>query len=105
MSQSISEQDLLDAVACAYIFNAADAFAHTPHAPKAASTLGRLTVCVLVLKNGFLVTGESCCADANHFDPAEGARLAKIDAMEKLWPLLGYELRTKLYNEQQKQEN
>jgi len=55
-----------------------------------------LTFCVLVLKNGFTVTGESACASPENFDAEIGRRIARQNAVSKVWPLLGYELRTKL---------
>ena len=58
--------------------------------------LNLLTFCVLRLKNGFTVTGESACADADNFDEGIGRTIAKRKALEKIWPLLGYELRTRL---------
>jgi hypothetical protein len=55
-----------------------------------------LTFCVLVLQNGFTVTGESACASPENFDREIGRRVARANAVNKVWPLLGYELRTKL---------
>ena len=59
-------------------------------------SLGLLTFCVLVLRNGFTVTGESACASPENFDALIGRRIAKANAVQKIWPLMGYELRTKL---------
>lgn len=58
--------------------------------------LGLLTFCVLVLKNGFTVTGESACASPENFNAEIGRRIARANAVQKVWPLMGYELRTKL---------
>lgn len=58
--------------------------------------LGLLTFCVLVLKNGFTVTGESACASRENFDKEEGRKIARANAVNKVWPLMGYELRSKL---------
>ena len=58
--------------------------------------LGLLTFCVLVLKNGFTVTGESACASPENFDAELGRKIARQNAMAKVWPLMGYELRSKL---------
>lgn len=58
--------------------------------------LGLLTFCVLVLKNGFTVTGESACASPENFDAELGRKIARQNAMAKIWPLMGYELRSKL---------
>ena len=58
--------------------------------------LNQLTFCVLVLKNGFTVTGESACASPENFDAELGRKIARQNAVQKMWPLMGYELRTKL---------
>ena len=58
--------------------------------------LDLLTFCVLVLRNGFTVTGESACASPENFDAEIGRKIARENAIEKCWPLMGYELRTKL---------
>ena len=55
-----------------------------------------LTFCVLVLRNGFTVTGESACASPENFDAEVGRKIARTNAVNKIWPLMGYELRTKL---------
>ena len=55
-----------------------------------------LTFCVLVLSNGFTVTGESACASPENFDAEIGRNIARQNAVQKIWPLMGYELRTKL---------
>ena len=59
-------------------------------------SLGLLTICVLVLKNGFTVTGESACASAANFNADIGKSIARANAVAKIWPLMGYELRSKL---------
>lgn len=55
-----------------------------------------LTFCVLVLKNGFTVTGESACASPENFDPELGRKIARQNAVNKVWPLMGYALKQKL---------
>ena len=55
-----------------------------------------LTFCVLVLRNGFTVTGESACASPERRDAAIGRKVARANAVQKVWPLMGYELRSKL---------
>lgn len=57
---------------------------------------GLLTFCVLVLRNGFTVTGESACASPENFDAEIGRKVARANAVQKIWPLMGYELRSKL---------
>ena len=55
-----------------------------------------LTFCVLVLRNGFTVTGESACASPENFDAEIGRKIAFENAKQKIWPLMGYALKQKL---------
>jgi hypothetical protein len=58
--------------------------------------LSLLTFCVLILRNGFTVTGESACASPENFDAEVGRKIARANAISKVWPLMGYELRSRL---------
>lgn len=58
--------------------------------------LSVLTFCVLLLRNGFTVTGESACASSENFDADIGKRIARANAEQKVWPLMGYALRNEL---------
>jgi len=60
------------------------------------ASLRLLTFCVLVLRNGFTVTGESACASPENFNAEIGRKIARDNAINKVWPLMGYELRSKL---------
>ncbi|WP_338506427.1 Gp49 family protein [Erwinia aphidicola] len=55
-----------------------------------------LTFCVLVLSNGFTVTGESACASPENFDAEIGRKIARENAVNKVWMLEGYLLKQKL---------
>lgn len=59
-------------------------------------SLSLLTFCVLVLRNGFTVTGESACASPENFDAELGRKIARQNAVAKVWPLMGYELKCRL---------
>lgn len=59
--------------------------------------LDLLTFCVLVLKNGFTVTGESACASPENFDPEIGRKIARDNAVNKIWMLEGYLLKQSLF--------
>lgn len=62
----------------------------------AETPLALLTFCVLVLRNGFTVTGESACASPENFNPEIGRKIARENAINKVWPLLGFRLRDEL---------
>lgn len=64
-------------------------------------SLSLLTFCVLVLKNGFTVTGESACASPENFDAELGRKIARANAINKVWPLMGYHLKQQLHEHQQ----
>lgn len=53
-------------------------------------SLNLLTFCVLVLRNGFTVTGESACASPENFDAEIGRKIARANAVNKVWTLMGY---------------
>jgi hypothetical protein len=59
-------------------------------------SLRLLTICVLVLNNGFTVIGQSACASAENYQEDIGRRVARGDAIRQVWALMGYELRSKL---------
>ena len=61
------------------------------------TALGLLTFCVLVLRNGFTVTGESACASPENFDAVIGRKIARQNAINKIWPLMGYALKQRLH--------
>ena len=67
--------------------------------PAEGLALSLLTFCVLVLRNGFTVTGESTCASPENFDAGIGRQIAWENAVQKIWPLLGFALKERLHAE------
>ena len=55
-----------------------------------------LTVCMLRLRNGYTVTGESAAASPTNFDVELGRKIARDNARNKIWALEGYLLREHL---------
>lgn len=60
------------------------------------TSLHCLTLCILVLKNGYTVVGKSACASPENFNLVIGQRIAREDAVRQVWALEGYYLRHKL---------
>lgn len=48
------------------------------------------TICILKLRNGFIVTGESAPMDPENFNKDLGKKFAKESAVRKLWPLFAF---------------
>lgn len=98
----VTPQDLQDNIASEHYFTAADGVAGSSGLDKEVvwdgnpETLDLLTFCVLVLKNGFTVTGESACASPENFDAEIGRKIARQNAVDKVWPLMGYALKEQL---------
>ena len=82
----------------AYYFTAGDAVAALGlgTARHDDGPLNILTVCILVMQNGFTVIGKSAPASPENFDAEKGRRFAYEDAIKQLWPLEGYLLRSRL---------
>ncbi|KIQ21553.1 Gp49 family protein [Xanthomonas campestris] len=70
--------------------------AENPFTERQFQAISCLTICVIVLRNGFTVTGESACASPENFDAELGRKIARQNAVAKIWPLLGFRLRDKL---------
>ncbi len=65
-----------------------------------AHALSLLTFCVLTLQNGFTVTGESACASPENFCAELGRKIARENAVNKVWMLEGYLLKQQLHDAQ-----
>ena len=88
-------KDIEAAIAVRYDLNAADMVGPHPVVPP----LTLLSVCVLVMKNGFTVIGKSAPASPENFNVDLGRKFAYEDAVRQLWPLMGFALRDRLANE------
>ena len=93
----VTPQDIERAITSEHYFTAGQAVEQqtAPH-EQIPTSLYLLTFCVLTLRNGFTVTGESACASPENFDAQIGRAIARENAVQKIWPLLGYELKTNL---------
>lgn len=95
----VTPQRIEEVIASEHYFTASHAAAYeagvgTDEVPAA---LGLLTFCVLVLQNGFTVTGESACASPENFNAELGRKIARANAVSKIWMLEGYLLRQQLF--------
>ena len=97
----VTPKDIEDNIASIWYINAATGVMPDDYMPPVPVNhpLRLLTFCVLVLKNGFTVIGESACASPENFDAEVGRKIALENAKQRVWPLMGYELRTKLTKE------
>jgi len=83
----ISLENLENAIAARYDLTGAEAV--EPMNPRHHS-LDRLSLCIVVLTNGFVIVGKSAPASAANFNRELGRKLAYEDAIRQLWPLMGF---------------
>lgn len=70
-----------------------------PHGaiPGSPIPLTQITICVLVLANGYTVVGiNQGPVSPENFDAEMGRTMARQKAVDQVWALMGYELRTEL---------
>lgn len=85
-----------------YYFNVADAVKSAfvdPSSvpPEDIDSLGVVTQCVIILENGYKVTGESSCVDPTIYNEELGKQNAYKKAFDKVWAVEGYLLRQALF--------
>lgn len=90
----VTMRDLENNIVAVNYLNVGKAIARTTNNDHASHHL--LTICVIVLSNGFTVTGESACASPENYNEKVGQMIAYENAKEKIWPLMGYSLRNHL---------
>lgn len=94
----VTPQDLQDNIVSEHYFTGMNGVVGAAglNAVRHSPELELLTFCVLVLRNGFTVTGESACASPENFDAEIGRKIARQNAEQKIWPLMGYHLKQQL---------
>lgn len=60
------------------------------------NSIPHMTICVLLLENGYAIVGKSAPADAANYDAALGRKFAKEDCIRQMWPLEAYLLRDRM---------
>ena len=96
----VTPQRINDVIASEHYFTAADGITGAYDGRvgyDSRDPMSLLTFCVLVLENGFTVTGESSCASQENFDPEVGRKIARENAVNKIWMLEGYLLKQALH--------
>lgn len=88
----VTLQSIEEKIAAEYSFTADQAVQQAPIMEE----LKILTICILVMKNGFTVIGKSAPASPENFNADLGRKFAREDAIRQLWPHEGYALREKL---------
>jgi hypothetical protein len=102
-SLAVTQERVNSVIASEHYFTATEALVGQARGPEWQAVprqMDMLTFCVLVLKNGFTVSGEAYCQDPAFFDVVQGRQAARADAVSKIWPVEIY-LMKQLQSEQE----
>lgn len=99
----INLEDIEENIASEHYFTAEDGVGRaskgqTSNSGKNPACLSLLTFCVLVLRNGFMVAGQSACVSPEIFDAEIGKKIARSAAVSQVGNLMVYEQCSKLKN-------
>lgn len=102
----ITPDDIKRAIQSEHYFSAADGYAGAASLETEPGAdimpppeLDLLTFCVLILHNGYTVVGKSAVASPENFNEEIGRKVARDDAIDQLWPLMGFALKERLHND------
>lgn len=95
----VSKEDIEAKIAAVHYINAGQASAYIEGRDWTGerTSIDLLTICVLVMQNGFTVVGESACASPENYDKELGEQIAYRKAFDEAWKLEGYLLREHLH--------
>lgn len=92
----ITPADIEANIATEHLFTAGQALTALQH--PVSDGLESLTICLLVLRNGTKIVGVNYGAiDPNQHSAEQGREEARAHAVEQVWQLMGYELRSRLH--------
>lgn len=103
MGKTVTTASIEEKIAGVYYINAGQAIAaqNRIYVDGHQAELNLVTICIIVLKNGFKVEGVSACVDPANYDEQKGQECAYENAFEKLWQLEGYLLKEDMYQAEQ----
>jgi hypothetical protein len=93
----VALSDIQGAISARYDITGATAVG--PESP-AHDSLDVLSICILVMRNGFTIIGKAAPASPANFNRELGIKLAYEDAVRQVWPLMGYALRDRLLQQE-----
>jgi len=95
----------IEAAIASVTYTAASALLHTgtewrngASISEAERTTQVYTICMVTLRNGWVVIGGAAPASPENFDPEHGRKLALDKCMQQIWPLMGFALKQHLYD-------
>ena len=105
IAKQVTPDDIEDVISYCYYVTGYEALRHDYYVnDEPREDLKSMTLCILVLANGFTVVGKSACIDPEAFDAEKGREMAYADARRQIYPLLGFLLKTDMREEALEEE-
>ena len=101
---TVSKSSIEAKIRGVYFINAGEAIktSNGGYTDRDLAELNLVTICIIIMQNGFKVEGTSACVDPKIYNEAIGQEEAYKNAFEKIWEKEGYLLKQKLFEESQK---
>ena len=101
---TVTKESIREKIKSVYYLNAGSALAMMDKIDEAdKANLSLVTICIIILENGFKVDGVSACVDPANYNEDIGRSCAYEDAFNKIWQLEGYMLRQSLHEKAESQ--
>lgn len=95
---TVSKESIEAKIKSVYYLNAGSALAMMDKIDEAdKANLSLVTICIIILENGFKVEGVSACVDPANYNEQKGRECAYENAFEKIWEVEGYLLRQAMW--------
>lgn len=103
---TVTKESIEAKIKSVVFINAGKAAAHqgdTGYSQEILDNLSLVTICIIILENGFKVEGVSACVDPANYDEKIGRERAYENAFNKIRELEGYMLRQSLHEKAESQ--
>lgn len=101
---TVTKESIEAKIKATYYLNAGAALAMMDKIDEAdKANLSLVTICIIILENGFKVEGVSACVDPANYNEDIGRKCAYENAFNKIWELEGYMLRQSLHEKAESQ--
>lgn len=95
---TVTKKSIQDKIKSVYYLNAGSALGMMDKIDEDdKANLSLVTICIIILENGFKVEGVSACVDPANYNEEVGRNCAYENAFEKIWEIEGYLLRQSMY--------
>lgn len=95
---TVSKESIKAKIKSVYYLNAGSALAMMDKIDEAdKANLSLVTICIIILENGFKVEGVSACVDPANYNEQKGRECAYENAFNKIWEVEGYLLRQAMW--------